>query len=99
MTYRPTNPEALQEGADAESPGSAAKDLQTPTSYSSSSASLQSSAESSGDSRDNPELRQLKRALRELSSCNRARADAWSERQLLDEFCDLMLRMGGSTTG
>ena len=35
------------------------------------------------------------RALRALSSCNRALAHAASEKQLLDEICDLMVRIGG----
>jgi PAS domain S-box-containing protein len=92
MSYRPTNPEASQPAVSA---GAAGKDFQSPSSYSSSSSSLQSSADSSSDSETNPELRQLKRALRALSSCNRALAHAASEEELLDEICDLMVRVGG----
>src|SRR5450432_112675 len=92
MTYRPTSPEASQPAVSA---GAAGKDFQSPPSFSSSSSSLQSSAESSSDSETNPELRQLKRALRAFSSCNRALAHGANEQQLLDEICDLMVRIAG----
>jgi two-component system, cell cycle sensor histidine kinase and response regulator CckA len=41
------------------------------------------------------ELRRLKRALRALSACNQALAQAGSEQELLDQICDLIVRLGG----
>jgi two-component system cell cycle sensor histidine kinase/response regulator CckA len=43
----------------------------------------------------NQELRRLKRALRALSACSRALAQAASEQELLDQICDVMVRLGG----
>jgi two-component system cell cycle sensor histidine kinase/response regulator CckA len=40
------------------------------------------------------ELRRLNRALRALSACNQALAQANSEQQLLDEICDIIVRLG-----
>ncbi len=40
------------------------------------------------------ELRRLNRALRALSACNQALAQASSEQQLLDEICDVIVRLG-----
>ena len=66
----------------------------TPSS-SQSSSSLQPSPEISSDSAIDTELRRLKRALRALSSCNWTLAHAASEQELLQEICDLMVRIGG----
>jgi two-component system cell cycle sensor histidine kinase/response regulator CckA len=43
----------------------------------------------------NAELRRLKRALHALSACNQALAQAGSEQQLLEEICDIIVRVGG----
>ncbi len=40
------------------------------------------------------ELSRLNRALRALSACNQALAQAGSEQELLDEICDLIVRIG-----
>ncbi|MGC2450342.1 MAG: GAF domain-containing protein, partial [Candidatus Sulfotelmatobacter sp.] len=46
------------------------------------------------DNEVNRELRRLNRALRALSACNKALAQAGSERALLHEICDVIVRMG-----
>ena len=46
------------------------------------------------DSEVNRELRRLNRALRALSACNKALAQAGSEQALLREICDVIVRMG-----
>jgi PAS domain S-box-containing protein len=46
------------------------------------------------DSAVNKELRRLNRALRVLSACNQALAQAGSEQELLDQICDLIVRIG-----
>src|SRR5579863_83449 len=56
--------------------------------------SPQSSAEGDRDSEVNRELRRLNRALRALSACNKALAQAGSEGALLHEICDVIVRMG-----
>src|SRR5437899_10941366 len=43
----------------------------------------------------NKELRRLNRALRALSACNQALAQAGSEQELLDQICDIIVRVGG----
>lgn len=43
----------------------------------------------------NKELRRLSRALRALSDCNQALAQAISEQQLLNEICEIIVRVGG----
>src|SRR3984957_697550 len=43
----------------------------------------------------NKELHRLKRALRALSACNQALAQAASEQELLDQVCDIIVRVGG----
>ena len=43
----------------------------------------------------NQELRRLNRALRALSACNQALAQASSEQELLDQICDIIVRVGG----
>jgi two-component system cell cycle sensor histidine kinase/response regulator CckA len=40
------------------------------------------------------ELRRLTRALRALSACNQALAQAASEQELLDQICDIIVRFG-----
>ena len=41
------------------------------------------------------ELRRLNRALRALSACNRALAQAGSEQELLQQMCDIIVQLGG----
>src|SRR5208283_1672128 len=41
------------------------------------------------------ELNRLKRALRALRACNHALAQAGSEQELLDQICDVIVRLGG----
>jgi len=43
----------------------------------------------------NKELRRLNRALHALSACNQALAQAGSEKELLNEICDIIVRLGG----
>lgn len=47
------------------------------------------------DSEVNRELRRLNRALRALSACNQALAQAGSEQELLEQICDIIVRVGG----
>ncbi|MGC2476803.1 MAG: PAS domain S-box protein [Candidatus Sulfotelmatobacter sp.] len=56
--------------------------------------SPQSAPQGDRDSEVNRELRRLNRALRALSACNKALAQAGSERALLHEICDVIVRMG-----
>ena len=46
------------------------------------------------DSEVNKELRRLNRALRALSACNQALAEATSEPELLRQICDVIVRLG-----
>lgn len=46
------------------------------------------------ESEVNRELRRLNRALRALSACNKALAQATSEQELLDQICNLIVRLG-----
>ena len=46
------------------------------------------------ESEINKELRRLNRALRALSACNQALAQAGSEQELLDQISDVIVRMG-----
>ena len=43
----------------------------------------------------NKELRRLNRALRALSACNQALAQAGSEQELLQQICDVIVHLGG----
>lgn len=43
----------------------------------------------------NKELKRLSRALRALSGCNQALAEAKSEQQLLNQICEIIVRVGG----
>ncbi|HWJ47437.1 MAG TPA: GAF domain-containing protein, partial [Candidatus Udaeobacter sp.] len=47
------------------------------------------------DSEVNKELRRLNRALRALSACNQALARATSEQELLNQICEIIVRVGG----
>jgi two-component system cell cycle sensor histidine kinase/response regulator CckA len=47
------------------------------------------------DSPLNKQLRWLKRALQALSACNQALAQAGSEQELLEQICDIIVRVGG----
>ena len=53
------------------------------------------SSEPSSESAVNKELRRLNRALHALSACNQALARAASEQELLDQICDIIVRVGG----
>ena len=46
------------------------------------------------DTEINRELRRLNRALRALSACNQALSQASSEQELLDQICDIIVRLG-----
>ncbi len=53
-------------------------------------------SESGGsESAVNKELRRLNRALHALSACNQALAQAGSEQELLQQVCDIIVRLGG----
>jgi len=72
-----------------------------PAAHSSTSPDLPSPADSSSpdpqhdrDTEINNELRRLNRALRTLSGCNQALAQAGSEQELLDEIADIIVRAG-----
>jgi two-component system cell cycle sensor histidine kinase/response regulator CckA len=98
MTYRRTNPEASQQNPDVVSADPTAPDFNSSSGSSPLSSSISSSMSSSLESSEsgiNTELRRLKRALRALSSCNRALAQAGSERELLNQICDVIVRIGG----
>jgi hypothetical protein len=43
----------------------------------------------------NKELKRLSRALRALSGCNQALAEAKSEQHLLNQICEIIVRVGG----
>lgn len=47
------------------------------------------------DSEINRELQRLNRALRALSACNQALAQAGSEQALLEQICDIIVSVGG----
>jgi len=47
------------------------------------------------DSEVNKELRRLNRALRALSGCNQALAQATSEQELLNQICEIIVQVGG----
>jgi PAS domain S-box-containing protein len=47
------------------------------------------------DNEVNKELRRLNRALRALSACNQALAQATSEQKLLDQICEIIVQLGG----
>jgi GAF domain-containing protein len=53
------------------------------------------SPDPSSESVVNKELRRLNRALHALSACNQALAQAASEQELLDQICDIIVRVGG----
>jgi len=87
-------------------PGAEPEDRSTSPAYSSSSSSDSSFPTSSGFSSPipsdaaregaiNKELRRLNRALRALSACNQALGQAGSERELLQQICDIIVRLGG----
>lgn len=64
-------------------------------SASATSSSSETSSESLPESGINKELRRLNRALRALSACSQALAQAGSEQELLDQVCDITVRIGG----
>ena len=61
-------------------------------------AGISSTAEFDGprdrDAEINRELRRLNRALRALSACNQALSQAANEQQLLQQICDVIVRLG-----
>lgn len=57
-------------------------------------ASTDGSSQSEREHEINKELRRLNRALRALSACNQALARASSEQELLNQICDVIVRMG-----
>ena len=65
------------------------------TAHSSSASPTEFSSESLPENETNKELRRLNRALRALSACNQAMAQAASEQELLDQICDVIVRLGG----
>jgi len=69
----------------------AAKEPESATAPSNSSAVVEPAAT---DSAINKELRRLNRALHALSACNQALAEAVSEQELLQQICDVIVRMG-----
>jgi PAS domain S-box-containing protein len=99
MTFGQSKSEGPVEKVEARSPEAApASHSSQPTAspQSSSSSPAESLSESSDLSESsNQELRRLKRALRALSACNQALAQAASEQALLDEVCDVIVRVGG----
>jgi two-component system cell cycle sensor histidine kinase/response regulator CckA len=102
MTQEKTQPNELAGAFPAFNKGSTAPDSSSISSASS--ASLASSlspsspdihAESTSESAINKELRRLNRALRTLSACSQALAQAGSEQELLQQICDIIVRVGG----
>ena len=59
-----------------------------------SSPNREASIEADREGELNKELRRLNRALRALSACNKALAQAGSEQELLDQICDVIVRLG-----
>ncbi len=51
--------------------------------------------EAASESAVNRELRRLNRSLHALSACNQALAQAGSEQELLEQICDIIVRVGG----
>ena len=82
-------------GATTESPGSGYCANFSSSLASSSESSSEIPGGSSDQSSINKELRRLNRALRALSACNQALAQAGSEQELLDQICDIIVRVGG----
>ncbi len=73
---------------------SSSSDFASSSSLHSSVSSCEFSSESARESGINKELRRLNRALRALSACNQALAQAGSEQELLDQICDVIVRLG-----
>ena len=67
----------------------------TSTSVSSKLSPTESSSAGSSEKAIQQELSRLKRALRALSACSHALAQAGSEQELLDQICDVIVRLGG----
>jgi two-component system, cell cycle sensor histidine kinase and response regulator CckA len=100
-------PRGLGEGSGAASPvvfsAEASSGALSSSPTSSCTSSLSGTGESSpaisdGSPREsavNAELRRLNRALHTLSACNQALAQAGSEQELLEQICDIIVRVGG----
>ena len=102
MTFGQSKPEgpARGETVSSEAKGQDFRLSSASSLSSSASSAYSSSAQSSGEASSNEggiqrELRRLKRALRALSACNQALAQAGSEQELLDQICDIIVRLGG----
>jgi hypothetical protein len=102
MTQEKTQPNELAGAFPAFNKGSTAPDSSSISSASSASLASSSSpsspdihAESTSESAINKELRRLNRALRVLSACSQSLAQAGSEQELLQQICDIIVRVGG----
>ncbi|MFZ0734601.1 MAG: PAS domain S-box protein [Candidatus Sulfotelmatobacter sp.] len=82
-------------GAPHEPPAAESPDARSSDSQASPPASIEAAiAVSDRDHEINKELRRLNRALRALSACNQALAQAGGEPVLLSDICDIIVRMG-----
>jgi PAS domain S-box-containing protein len=94
-------PQLSESGADPASPNSGtphacALSSSSPSALSAAGeSSCEIPSESASESAINKELRRLNRALRALSACNQALAQAGSEQELLQQICDIIVRLGG----
>jgi len=93
LTQAKSNSEEPFESARSEGPQNQERSL--PEKQLSVSASERGSSSSERDSEVNKELRRLNRALRALSACNQALAQASNEQELLDQICQIIVRVGG----
>src|ERR1700722_10442407 len=86
-----------ESGESYQSPSSLISPPGSSSSISSSGASSETSPEPSyeRESAIRKELRRLNRALHSLSACNQALAQAGSEQELLQQICDIIVRVGG----
>jgi PAS domain S-box-containing protein len=83
-----------QPGGAGEASSSSSSSMASSSSAASYSSSL-SGESSSAIPEGSAELRRLNRALRALSACNQALGQAGSEQALLEEVCDVIVRVGG----
>jgi two-component system cell cycle sensor histidine kinase/response regulator CckA len=86
-----------ESGESYQSPSSLISPPGSSSSISSNGASSETSPEPSyeRESAIRKELRRLNRALHSLSACNQALAQAGSEQELLQQICDIIVRVGG----
>ena len=83
-------PSSSAESSSAESSSSSDSSFPTSSGFSSPIPS-----EAAREGAINKELRRLNRSLRALSACNQALGQAGSERELLQQICDIIVRLGG----